>query len=294
MLAFIAMVVGLGPAAGGASSVPELAHTTIISGSRAGGVRVELPDKTRFGDPLNGVASVKVEGNGDFAGFALVAEDVPKRDGLVFFGGRLPRSAGSRYFTDFGGDWFSVGGGKWFGLDPGIYTLYLLPGSGDTTVTLTFEDLEGTTRLSPVIPTEFQAKVSKPRFGDLPSDNYYAAGETARLEGRGLVGGMTWFETGPHAVTDARVCFWRNAPRDPDGYGPTCGDTFLTEPGNSWNSSEMIHYGAGIDDHFGLLTGSWHPFKTRYERPRWGISHIVTSASVMKGVGSLGFWLTYL
>jgi hypothetical protein len=296
LVAALACAQLLVPVHGQAENIPKLAHTTIVSGSEAAGIRVELPRKTRFGDPLAGQSSIEVTGKGSFAGFALVAEDVPESEGYVFLGGRLPESAGSRYFVDVGGDWFSIGGGKYFSLDAGVYTLYLLPGSGETRVTLTFKDLAGTTRLSPSDRVAYQWRAGDRSFDRVPGDNYYATGAAGILQGRGLVFGAAWFETDVHAVTNSDTCFWRNEPRDPDAYTPHCGSTFVSDPGNLWGSHGTIDYGVSANRVFKLFLGSWHPFSSGFSKPglKYGVSHVVETASTPEGFDSLGFWLTYL
>lgn len=296
LVAVLACAQLLVPLRGQAENIPKLAHTTVVSGSQAAGIRVELPSKTKFGDPLAGQSSLKVEGGGLFAGFALVAEDVPDREGYVFLGGRLQTAAGPRYFVNVGGDWFSFGGGKYFSLDPGIYTLYLLPGSGATKVTLTFKDLKGTTHLSPSNRVAYQVKAGDRSYDRVPGDNYYATGATSTLQGRGLVFGAAWFETDVHAVTNSNTCFWRNEPRDPDAYSPECGSTEVSDPGNYWGGSGTIDYSVSADRVFKLFLGSWHPFSSGFSKPglKYGVSHVVETGSTPEGFDSLAFWLTYL
>ena len=278
-----------------AAETPGLAGVTYISGSRAGAVEVHLGRKAHIANPLLSQGSVRVTGAGKgFAGFALVATDVPEREGFVLLGGKLPRSAGGRSFLDIGGDWFSIGTSKRYALDPGDYTLYLLPGKGETVVRLELDELQGETTLTPTRSTAYRSDVSANASG-LPTENYQYTSSTGKLDGKGLVFASTWFTADAHAVTDTDICFWRNDPRDPDSRLPNCGSTLMTDPGNLWGSSGTISYGPSTEDVFKLFTGSWHPFSSGFDKPglRYGTSTTIETVVPPHNVGALSFWLTY-
>ena len=285
---------GLPPEAGAVDRT-DLARVTYISGSHAGAIDVHLDRKARIANPLlsKRPLSVTDEGKG-FAGFALVATDVDNWEGFVLLGGRLPRSAGGRSFIDIGGDWFTFGASKSYSLKPGDYTLYLLPGSGETTVKLIFDGLDGTTRLTPTRSTSYETAVTGNASG-LPVNNYHYTSSTAKLAGEGLVFSSTWFTADAHAATDTDICFWRNEPRDPDSRLPDCGSTLMTDPGNLWASSGTVSYGPSAEKVFKFFSSSWHPASSGFSKPgaRYGTSTTIETAVPPHGIGALSFWLTY-
>jgi len=274
---------------------PRLARVTFISGATAGAIPVHLDSKAKIANPLMNEGSVVVTGGGDsFGGFALVAENVPDREGFVLLGGRLPKSAGSRHFIDIGGDWFTFFPGKSYSLRPGDYSLYLLPGDGRTTVKLTFDGLTGSTHL---VPTETVSYASRSGEESTPITlgNYRTTTATSALDGKGLVFGATWFTAPTHAATEADVCFWRNEPRQPNSQLPNCGSGEVVEPGNLWGSSGSVDYGPSGEEVFKFYSSSWHPFSSGFDKPglRYGVSTSITTAVPPDEIGSLGFWLSY-
>lgn len=69
----------------------------------------------------------------------------------------------------------------------------------------------------------------------------------------------------------------------------------MTDPGNLWDHSGTIDYGAGTDRPFRIYYGSWRPFETGFDKPgmKYSESVVVQSASAIESIGSLGIWLTY-
>ena len=283
------------PGQGRAADRTDLARVTYLSGSRAGAVDVHLDRRARIANPLMSEGSLSVTDPGKgFAGFALVATNVPDRKGFVLLGGRLPKSAGGRSFIDIGGNWFTFGANKSYSLEPGDYSLYLLPGSDETTVKLIFDGLEGSTRLTPSRFTPYEAAVSDNSSG-LPVDNYHYTSSTGRLEGKGLVFSSTWFTADAHAATDTDICFWRNEPRDPDSKLPNCGSTVMTDPGTLWGSSGTVSYGPSAEKVFKFFSSSWHPASAGFEKAglRYGTSTTIETAVPPRNISALSFWLTY-
>lgn len=276
------------------SSIPALARTTVLTGSQTGAARVRLDEMATIANPSVSKASVRVSGPGPFAGFALVATDVPNREGFVLLGGRLANSGQRKVFLDVAGDWVAPQGQETFILQPGDYLIYLLPGSGTTTVKLTFEGLEGALTLTPLAEAHYALKSPLPYFAETPTKTYYAIGSTNYLGGRGLIYGATWFKTDVHIATSSKACFWRNEPAYPVGYLPTCGDLLLVQPGNFWSSDQWADPTPSIGPVSKFYSGSWHPFSAGFKgRLRYGLSITVQSASAVEEVGSVGLWITY-
>jgi len=272
----------------------ELAGITRITGTKPGYVSVNVPKTVRLRNPLLGGKDVHVEGRGDFVGFALVPER-PSAQDHTLLGGRLPESAGRRMFLFDVGSFFADSIiRKWIHVHKGEYRLYLLPGKAYAEVELRIDGLQGGLEVQATHEVQYKAGITKTKYSS-PGHNYYSAGGTSSLGGRGLVFGTVWMNTALHGVTNADVCFWRNQPQDPAGYGPNCGGAFVIEPGNLWDSNGTIDHGAGTHRPFRMYYGSWQPFESGFGKPglKYGQSVVVQSASAIESIGSLGVWLTY-
>lgn len=272
----------------------RLAGSTILTGSRAGVVKVHLAEKATIHNPSDDPGSLRVSGPGDFVGFALVADEVPGRDGWVLVGGRVGQGAQAFHFLDVGGDWTAPLAANNFAVKPGNYSLYLLPGSGPTEVAIRFEGIEGTARVTPTRPTAVGYQSLESGVGP-GAAQHFTAKAVGILGGKGLVFAAAWFEAEIHAATSAKTCFWRGEPSEPHASLPNCGEALLIHPGNWSASSHWIDDVPSTDASMRFYSGSWHPFRAGFTKPgaRYGVSVAVESASTLRDVGSVAFWLTY-
>jgi hypothetical protein len=273
----------------------ELAGTTILTGARAGVVRVRLAQEATIADPVSDPAALRISGPGEFAGFALVAEGIPGREGWVLIGGRVSGASQEVHFLDLGGDWTAPLTASSFTLKPGNYSLYLLPGSGPTEVAIRFGGIEGASRLRPARSTVFGYESLRSASTPSVAEQHYTGSAVGALGGKGLVFAATWFEAEVHAATSAKTCFWRNEPPEPHASLPNCGEALVLRPGNWSASSHWVDDAPSTEPSTRFYSGSWHPFRAGFTKPgaRYGVSVAVESASLVRDVNSLAFWLTY-
>lgn len=184
----------------------EVAGITRIAGHEPGYVSVHIPQTIRIRNPLFGGDDVQIQGRGEFVGFALVPQ-FSSDYAHALLGGRLPKSAGRRRFLFNTSSFFADSESRTrLHVHKGDYRLYLLPGEGYAQITLRFDGLQGSLELHPQSQVQYEAHVPKPKYAT-PGNNYYSAGHTASLGGRGLVFGTVWMNTALHGVTHADVCF---------------------------------------------------------------------------------------
>ncbi|MDQ3914813.1 MAG: hypothetical protein M3323_05695 [Actinomycetota bacterium] len=299
-MAVLLLVVAAGVVVGQADARPaeraRLAGTTILTGARAGAVKVHLAQKATIRNPIHDQGSLRIAGRGNLAGFALVAENVPDREGWVLVGGRLESAGQPVYFLDLGGDWIAPRGATKFTVKPGDYALYLLPDSEMTEVVLRFKGLDGVARLSPTQPTSYRHEALSSNSPVTAADQHFSGTAVGALGGRGLVFVATWFRTHFHAATSAKTCFWRNEPEEPHASLPNCGDFVALQPSNWWGSSHWVDDRSAVEPTTRFYSGSWHPFSSGFSKrgARYGVSVSVDTASLPDDdVNSLAFWLTY-
>ena len=274
----------------------ELKGTTRIVGSQPGYVTVVLPEDVKLRNPLISDDQIQVRGKGDFVGVALVGQGPASSRGHVYLGGRLPQSAGGRIFFDDPRAFYANNlYPRWIHIHRGEYRLYILPGKGEAEVQLRFRGLPGEVELHPTDQVSYEAELTEPRH-TTPGGNYYAAGGTGTLEGRGIVFGAAWLSTSVHAATYADVCFWKGAPDETSGYAPTCGTTPVISLDNGMYSlGTTVDPQAGTDKPFRMHYGAWEPHHIGFDDPgaEYGQSVIIGSASAMESIGSMALWLSY-
>lgn len=206
----------------------DLAGVTNLTGSRTAFVDVRVPRIARLGEPLapSRAGSVRVQGGGRFAGFALVRAGLPK-DGPVLVGGRfgfLDRQGfrpGAALVASLAGPQDGLD----FILPPGNYRLYLLADGKPAKVTLRLSGLSGTATIAPTRPAPLVVQ-----GGTSPLDpqapvglrNVYADGGDLRIN-RPTINFTTFgMRHDVHTESTYTTCIHTQKPAGPSPYAPGC------------------------------------------------------------------------
>lgn len=223
VLALLAVLATLVPAipAAGAPLRPELAGTTVLTGSQTSVVPVRLSRPATLTAPdFGGGAGVVASGGGRLAGFALVSdEDRPER---ILVGGRLPWnvSASLPSVTVV----IPLAGYPFFGpyeIPAGDYRLYLLTDGEPARVELRFGGLDGETTLQPVqaVPQTFRV-LDEPLIAT-PGQGYVALGSSARLSSNGLIFNSRLARYESYIGERVESCVYERETTDTD-FAPNC------------------------------------------------------------------------
>ena len=255
-----------------AEAAVDLAGTTVLQGAGAGVTQIEL-DRPATLDKT----ALRVDGEGSFAGFALVAEgDDPERP--VLTGGRV-RAAGVRDRTfmmsanaaidDFT-DAVEVPAGR--------YRLYLLA-DRPATVRLAAGDRAGERALSTLRPVRFDLR--RPPVQFLPH-GFTGVGDHATLGGPGLMLGVLSDVYSAMTVDNTTACWFEGeeAAANPVAFAPGCPgasrrlstNTVYFNPSRGGNGSTAI-----------ALTSEGGVF---------GQGYGIASASVRESIAYDAMWLT--
>lgn len=172
----------------------EVCRTTILTGTKAGFVRVRLPQETSFSleNQYSANPDVKVEGAGAFVGFALLTSGTsgPDMDAPGVLLGRYPQGAHTDRIV-----------GRLFGdletwcrpcvFPAGAYLLYLLADQTPVRITIHFSGLSGQVELTPDTEVAFRARMQTIRLQD-ETRSIYLAGGGGDLYSEGIIWTAVW------------------------------------------------------------------------------------------------------
>lgn len=285
------------PSSAAPAPVPSLAGTVTISGTVSGYAEVVLPKPAVLAGGLGpeAAAAIKVSGGGQFAGFALAAED---EDGPLIVGGHSPASAPTAERPEeltlnyragvISGD---------YELAAGRYRLYLITGDKPTTVTLKLRGLTGTSRLTPTTRTD--AVVSggplAAATGSDAAGAVYSRGDAANVTTPFVQFYVNKLDAQVHTETVNRACLYvGRRPSGPLAYGPACA---------SVDPQTGVAFGGGfvfaVSDE-NVFGGAYYSWGGAYFRVVDGADEITqdygggfsaTTASVVRGTDYSQVWL---
>jgi hypothetical protein len=229
-----------------------LAGQTVLAGSASGKVAVRLDRPATFAVPTGADAGgLHVTGQGRFTGFALVADGTdPNR--VMISGGKVANGLPAEHpLTDAAmlaithTTALPLGASSWE-IPAGDYHLYLIADGSPVTVTLTFGNQTGSTRLTPTEPVA--ADLARPgnRF---TGQGVHGGGATGRLRGPGLLTQLAATLHKPTLAQNFTHCFYPGEQAAASAtYGPGCpgssgGSVVLTNVDNT-DRALVLHIAA--------------------------------------------------
>lgn len=221
LLAFLAPpATAAGPTA---PKTPALTGTVTISGAKTGYVPVTIARDARLGDPFHVSRrdSVKIEGGGRMAGFALVQDG---RQGPVIVGGRseftvpYAQRQGEFIYDALNGP---PQGDDSYLLPAGSYRLYLLTDGKPTKVTLRFGGLRGQSALTPKVRTTGTVQGGPPSL-TTGSTGVQSRGFDTPVKGASLMLQIFGQRTSVHTETAYNNCLHLTKPSGQQAYLPGC------------------------------------------------------------------------
>jgi hypothetical protein len=262
-LALLTLLALLTPAAAVAKKpTPALAGTTVVSGSKAAGMLVRLDRPTLIRDPLTneaGRGDVTVTGDGQFAGIALRAANAGPTP-LTVVVGRLPQAMALKTRTFVLPLEGLPASANEYRLPAGDYWLYLLPGSGKTSVTLRLPELPGTARLTPDRRVPYQFADPKPSISQTTPLTVHTTGSESTTDRPSMTFFATFARYSSHVASQFHFCEYLGRPSSPAPYLPGCPSptteheyTPFTISRETLDPSTVLVYGG----HYGRPAGTY-------------------------------------
>lgn len=207
---------------------PSLGATNHFSSDRSSYAEVSIPKGARWKwDPF-GSRSLSLKGNGRVAGFMLLHEDSERPRGLIGASFRVcDKPACSKGWSGWLTTLVIPIGLKWpekgltFDLPAGDYRAYVIADGAPVDVRLGLKDVSGSTEVTPTHPVASSVGVDA---APEPIKNFFSAGSTFELQGRGLSVQAFVERHGPGAIDLYNDCLYRGVPELPDeiAFTPLC------------------------------------------------------------------------
>lgn len=231
LLAICVVIAGLtATAAPARTPMPSLSlgATNHFSSDRSGYAEVSVPMGARWiWDPFDS-RSLSIRGAGRVAGFMLLHQDSKKPRGLIGASFRVCDEPGcSKGWSGWLTTMIIPVGLKWpekgltFDLPAGDYRAYVIADDAQVDVRLKLKDVTGTTEVAPTNPVSSSVGVEA---APAPIRNFFSAGSTFEMEGRGLSVQAFVERHGLGTIDLYNDCLYEGVPRLPKevAFTPAC------------------------------------------------------------------------
>lgn len=272
-----------------AAASPELGAVNVFSAERTAYTTVRIPRDTQVELDFFRTETLKVKGDGRFAGLFLIRQDVDKTQGL--YGGTF-RVCDRKACADGWSGWVTrflwPVGLKWEKKEPivtlpaGIYRAYVVTDGAPVIARLSLPNLQGEEQqLEATTPAD--ADIGMQRSG-LPQSNLFAAGSTYELGSRG-VAIMGFVERHTASSADVNIdCLYEGEPSlpAPIAYTPAC-------------AAAGAEVGGGASQSFPPLVGygssGWFSMRSNMPAGTWSWGGTYAGAQRVQDAAFVSVWL---
>lgn len=283
----ILIAVALQPASLGATPTQELGASNVFTSARSGYIEVRIPHDARWKFDFFD-ASLRIEGDGRFAGFFLVRQDSAEPQGLYAGNFRVcPRKGCSKGWTGWVTRFAWPVGLKWKGryvdLPAGRYHAYIIADGAEVSARLSLLDLDGSHHFSTTTLVDSAVGVEVP---STPFKNVLVAGSTHKLttDGAAITAFLDRNRAG--AAGFFHDCLYRGTPPFPHAvaFSPACqglgADT-------GWNAD------AYIPPLVSSGASGYYRISPRLDAGKWSYGGSYVGAHIVRNAAFVSVWVSY-